>query len=299
MYANKGDIYANRRRKRPYKITPQAKAVIIAIVLVVMTVSAIAKIGSDNIEEYDNRLAEARSNGLGNLEEVIIPDDIPEIKVNYTGFNVSFNPSHHQPNYVSWELTAEEACGDVPRDSKFRTDPDVFGCASDGDYRRSGYDRGHMAPAADMKWSAEAMADCHFFTNICPQSHSLNGGRWSSLEKKCREWVNRDSTLVIICGPILSDMPQGSIGTGVTVPSRFFKVVLAPYANPPRAIGFIMANAVVPDGLEALAVTVDEVESATGFDFFSSLPDDIEEQVEASANFRIWDKRPNKKRQQK
>ena len=60
-----------------------------------------------------------------------------------------------------------------------------------------------------------------------------------------------------------------------------------------------MANAVVPDGLEALAVTVDEVESATGFDFFSSLPDDIEEQVEASANFRIWEKRPNKKRQQK
>ena len=197
------------------------------------------------------------------------------------------------------EATTHQAIGDVPRDSKFRTDPDVFGCASDGDYRRSGYDRGHMAPAADMKWSAEAMADCHFFTNICPQSHSLNGGRWSSLEKKCREWVNRDSTLVIICGPILSDMPQGSIGTGVTVPSRFFKVVLAPYANPPRAIGFIMANAVVPDGLEALAVTVDEVESATGFDFFSSLPDDIEEQVEASANFRIWEKRPNKKRQQK
>lgn len=299
MYANKGNVYAGRRRRRPFRMSPQAKAVLFALVLIAVGVSALAEIGAGNIEGRDNRLEEARAEGFGKLDEVAVPDDLPEIKVEYTGFRVSFNPAHHQPNYVAWELTADEAAGTEPRNSKFRTDPDVYGCPTDNDYRRSGYDRGHMAPAADMKWSAQAMSDCHYFTNICPQSHALNGGRWSSLEKKCREWVARDSALTIICGPILSDRPLGTIGTDVTVPARFFKVILAPYANPPRAIGFIMANSTVADGLEALAVTVDDVEAATGFDFFPSLPDDIEQAVESSANFRVWEKRPRKNKQQK
>lgn len=299
MYANKGDIYAKRRRQRPFRMSMQAKAVAAIIALIIIAAGAIAKTGANDISERDRRLTEARAEGFCNLETVVIPDDIPEIKIAYTGFNVSFNPAHHLPNYVTWELTAEESAGSIPRDSKFRTDTDILGCPTDYDYRRSGYDRGHMAPAADMKWDDQAMADCHFFTNICPQSHALNGGRWSSLEKKCREWVMRDSALTIICGPILSDRPLGTIGkTGVTVPARFFKVVLAQYANPPRAIGFIMTNATVPDGLEALAVSVDEVEAATGFDFFSALPDDIEEMVESTANFRVWEKRPRKNKRQ-
>lgn len=80
----------------------------------------------------------------------------------------------------------------------------------------------------------------------------------------------RDSAIVIVCGPILTDEITRAIGPGnVSVPERFFKVVLAPYANPPRAIGFIMNNGHVPGGMQAAAVSVDEVESATGYDFFA------------------------------
>ena len=116
------------------------------------------------------------------LEKVILPDDLPSITKQYTGFSLSFNKVWHVPNYVAWELTADETYGETPRKSIFKPDNDIPGTPLLDDYRKSGFDRGHMAPAADMKWSADAMDDSHYLTNICPQDHSINGGCWSTLE---------------------------------------------------------------------------------------------------------------------
>lgn len=224
-----------------------------------------------------------------NLLRVIIPDETPELICNYTGFTVSFNPSWHVPNYVVWELTGAETNGTQPRSNRFASDPDVYGCATLADYRRSNFDRGHMAPAADMKWSAQAMTDCHYLTNIVPQDHRLNAGRWNSLEQKCRSIAQRDSAIIIIAGPVLSDCINRTIGASqVAVPDRFFKVIFAPYANPPRAVGFVMPNREVADPISAMAMTVDQVEEITGFDFFSELPDDIEKRVESTIRLRDW-----------
>lgn len=231
----------------------------------------------------------------GCLAEVIIPDEQPEIKAEYTGFKVSFNPERHIPNYVAWELTGAETEGTSPRSSRFFQDPDVYGCATPDDYRNSGFDRGHMAPAADMKWSEQAMTDSHVMTNICPQNHALNSGRWSTLEKKCRQWAQRDSALWIICGPVLTDYLPQTIGNGVSVPRRFFKVILAPYATPMRAIAFVMPNSYTDEQLEHLACTVDQVEEITGYDFFSCLPDSIENSIENSADLRTWNRNKRKK----
>lgn len=223
------------------------------------------------------------------LTEVRMPDGITSELLSYVGFTVNFNNDMHQPNYVVWELKASEADGDESRKSKFLTDYRVQGCAADADYRRFGFDRGHMAPAGDMKWSAEAMTDCFYFTNISPQDGKLNSGAWNKLEAKCRQWARRDSSLIIVCGPILSDELTQTIGaTAIPVPKRFFKVVLAPYANPQRAIGFIMNNGYVEGGMQAAAVPVDEVERITGFDFFSALPDSVENIIEAQCKFSQW-----------
>lgn len=224
---------------------------------------------------------------------VRVNDDLPQQLVDYPGFIVSYNSEMHQPNYVAWELTASEASATGQRKSDFQVDPSVKGSADLSDYRRSGFDRGHMIPAADVKWSDEAMYASHYLTNICPQDHKLNAGAWANLEGNCRNWAQRDSAIIIICGPVLSDKMPRQIGyeTKIPVPERFFKVIVAPYTNPPRGIGFIMNNGVVEGGVQAAAVSIDDVEAITGFDFFSSLPDDIESDVESQCAYHQWQRK--------
>lgn len=228
------------------------------------------------------------------LMAVEIPDDLKSIYKRYEGFDLSFNPDHKVPNYVAWELTRAEARAQEAsrKDGAFNPDVTVDSSPTLDDYRNSGFDRGHMCPAGDMKWDVQAMRDCFLLTNMCPQAHSLNSGAWKSLEETCRDWAVRDSAIIIICGPVLTDKITRTIGQGkVTVPERFFKVVLAPYANPPRAIGFVMPNSAVRGGYQNTATTVDDIEAITGYDFFAALPDDLENKIEATADTRTWFKR--------
>lgn len=276
------------RRKKKSKFSPMTAA-ITAVVLVIFFIFSAWR--SSTAEQNDEQTStDSQSINAQELLQVKLPDELPSIINDYTGFTVSFNSVQHVPNYVAWELTGEEANGTLPRESNFTADDNILGCASLDDYRNSGYDRGHMAPAADMKWSAKAMSDCHYLTNICPQTHKLNAGAWATLEDNCRMWAKRDSAIIIICGPILGDEITTRIGKNeVAVPERFFKVVLAPYANPPRGIGFIMTNhTVVEGGVQTTATTIDDVEAATGYDFFYALPDSIENEIESQCNYPYW-----------
>ncbi len=225
----------------------------------------------------------------GSLLQVTTPTDLDQQLLEYTGFLISFNTTRHIPNWVSWELTADEARGSEPRNNTFMADPAVPGSADPKDYRHSGFDRGHMAPAGDMKWSEQAMKESFFMTNICPQDNKLNTGAWRRLEESCRRWAIRDSAIVIVCGPVPTDPVELKIGTNqVWVPKRFFKAVISPYANPPRGIAFIMPNSYVKGGIQNTAVPIDEVERITGYDLFPALPDDIETQIESQCNFNQW-----------
>lgn len=225
----------------------------------------------------------------GDLTAVIIPDTLRAQIVEYAGMTVSFNPARHIPNWVAWELTAEETLGTVPRAKGFTADLSVAGCPEPWEYSYSGYDRGHIAPAGDMKWSREAMEQSFYMTNVCPQVKSFNSGVWARLEEKCRTWAQADSAIIIVAGPVMTDPVIETIGdTHIAVPQRFFKVILSPYADPPRAIGFLMNNGSVPGGMQAAAVSVDAVEEATGYDFFSALPDSVEKEVESQCRFHYW-----------
>lgn len=232
----------------------------------------------------------------GNLEDVTTPESTPSQVVNYEGYSLSFNSKMHIPNWVAWELTGKETNGTEPRKDNFRSDDNVMGSAEQWDYSYSGYDRGHMAPAGDMKWSKKAMDESFYMTNMCPQAKTLNTGAWKRLEEKCRQWAEIDSAIIIVCGPILTDPIEEFIGDSrVAVPQRFFKVILSPYVDTPRGIGFIMPNGKVPGGMQASAVSIDEVERITGLDFFSSLPDEIENEVESQCRFHYWSTLKKKK----
>lgn len=231
------------------------------------------------------------------LQEVKNPAGLREEIIPYTGMTVSFNRNTHEPNWVAWELLGSEVTGESGREPGFLVDPEIDGCALPEDYRNTGFDRGHMAPAGDMKWHPQAMRESFYMTNICPQSPDLNRGAWKKLEEKCRQRAEADSSLVIICGPVFDKSgPAARIGgTGVAVPQSFFKVILAPFVEHPWAIGFIMPNGYVDGGMQKAAVPVDQVEALTGYDFFSALPDSIENDIEARCDFNSFSRIPRKK----
>lgn len=263
-------------------------ALVVALILILAVVIGRAACTSRSNVEAAGQTAK---NGYANLEYTLIGSSIPSKDLEYEGFRVSFNPQTHVPNWVGWELLGSETTGDISRSNNFWQDMDVEGCASLEDYRRSGYDRGHMCPAADQKWSQKAMEDCFVLTNMAPQDGALNRGAWQTLEDKTRQWAQRDSALIVVAGPIYNPGEKRFIGDGVRVPDAFFKVLLAPYVEHPRAIGFVYPNMSSPGNMQNYVMTVDEIETLTGYDFFSSLPDEIENEVEAVASFKEWNRR--------
>ncbi len=277
---------ASRRR---YRKEVNRASWLIGICAVIFVVGILVPSNCSSVRSVADVGGDSLSLSAHELERVVTNPSLDQTLVRYTGMTVSFNPQLHVPNWVAYELTAAETYGDEPRAKSFMIDPDVDGCASPSDYRNTGFDRGHMAPAADMKWDPEAMRESFYMTNIAPQDNRLNRGAWGKLEDKCRQRARRDSAVIIISGPVLTDDIEMYIGdTGVAVPSRFFKVILSPYATPPTAIGFIMPNGNVPGGMQTCAVSVDEVEAITGHDFFSALPDDMETEVESQKKFNRW-----------
>ena len=215
-----------------------------------------------------------------------IPVDLKgrkKIRIKRIGYTVSYNNEYKTPYWVAWELKRSETKGDEERMSKFMPDPDLPEPRADhNDYTNSGYDRGHMAPAADMKWSKQAMEESFYMSNICPQNPNLNRGDWNDLEEKSRQWAKKYGAVYIACGPIYDTKRPKRIGNNkVAVPHAFYKVILINDKKNPQAIGFIFPNSAGHKPLKKYIVTVDSVEKRTNIDFFPALPDEVENRIEA------------------
>lgn len=270
---------ARRRKRKQTKSKPVKWAVGILLVCITAVVTAQWKEKTPATAHTDYEDLEIPSR-LYDREEQII---------RHTGYAVSYNELWRLPNWVGYELTREKTEGTVARAKHFVPDPQVLGASAvTTDYSNSGYDRGHMAPAADMKWSTAAMKESFYLSNICPQLHNLNAGDWKELEDKVREWARTDSAVVVVSGPIVGQKPERIGVNKVAVPEAFYKVILAPYTFPPKAIGFIMPHQKSNRPLRTYAVCVDSVEARTGIDFFPSLPDEIETKVESEARPGQW-----------
>ena len=218
---------------------------------------------------------------------------VPERIVRHTGYVLSFNSQTLCPNWSAWELTAAETEGTERRFTEFLPDPQlpVAQQVTTYDYKGSGYDRGHMCPSADMKWSPVAQRECFYLSNICPQDRSLNSGAWSKLEKACRRWAQQEGKVYIVCGPVFDKQRKHlTIGRDlrIQVPNGFFKVVLSTRQGGEKAIGFYYSNRDSRQTMDEAAMSVDQVEQLTGMDFFPQLNDALEKRVEAAYNLRAW-----------
>ena len=210
-------------------------------------------------------------------------------------YTVSYNSDTRCPNWVGWVLTKEHTDGEHDRKGiLFFEDMDVprpRACYADIRELLTGYQRGHICPAGDNKWSRTALRESFLMTNICPQAGDLNEGNWRDIEIACREWAKKLGKVYITSGPVfLSDNPKRIGQNQIAVPDAFFKVVLymPDDASEARCIGFICKNKAGRRNIKSYACTVDEVEKITGLDFFFSLDDGVEDRIEAERDFGFW-----------
>lgn len=222
------------------------------------------------------------------LMTVAVPRGMNDTLVRYEAFDVHFNSERSIANCALYELVNNELYGTVERGNEFMADPGVKGCPLPEDYAGSGFDRGHLVPAGDLKWNGTAMRQSFLMTNVGPMHKALNEGGWAKLEEKVREWTARDSALLVFTGPVVSDSDTTLLNGQVKMPSAYYKVIMAPCVRPMRVIAFIYPNGHSGGRLQQYAVSVDEVERRTGLDFFPTLPPEEEQRLESPVNLGAW-----------
>ena len=222
------------------------------------------------------------------LMTVAVPRGMNDTLVRYDAFDVHFNSERGIANCALYELVNNELYGTVERGNEFMADPGVKGCPLPEDYAGSGFDRGHLVPAGDLKWNGTAMRQSFMLTNVGPMHKALNEGGWAKLEEKVREWTARDSALLVFTGPVVSDGDTTLASGRVKVPSAYYKVIMAPCVRPIRVIAFIYPNGHSGGRLQQYAVNVDEVERRTGLDFFPTLPPEEQQCLESPVNLGAW-----------
>lgn len=211
--------------------------------------------------------------------------------IEYNGYTVLYDSSAHVPCWVAYELKEYEVVNAPPPfKGAFVTDTSVSVIQADGyDYRGSGWSRGHMAPAADFKWSKNAYNDTFYYTNCCPQNQEMNNGSWNVLENYVRKLAKKYGLVYVVTGPVVGNNRYGKIGAHqVVVPDGFFKALLIGFNGKHYAIGFYMENIPEKQHLQDCCMSINELENITGIDFFPSLSDDIESEVESETQDNIW-----------
>ncbi|MCP4439068.1 MAG: DNA/RNA non-specific endonuclease [Aureispira sp.] len=246
---------------------------------------------------------------LGQLEDlrlIGIREDLKKVglpKSNLTGDDnaivehsamiLSYNETHEQPNWVSHIVIPAVIEGNLSRTNDFRVDPKVTTkTAIKADYWYSGFDRGHIAPSADFRWSSKAISESYFYSNMAPQRPELNRERWAELEGWVRGHVySTEEQMIVVAGGILKEgLPTIGKENKVSIPEKCFKVILDLEGPEKKAIGFILDNKECPYPVISYAMSVDEVEKITGLDFFSELDDELENKLESTFDTDLWQK---------
>jgi len=211
--------------------------------------------------------------------------DVGEI-VKHKGYVLSYNEQFEQPNWVEYSLKCSDLDNNVRRTNDYRADPLVkTGSLTPADYKYSGYDQGHMAPARDMSTNVEIMSESFYMSNMAPQIPYFNrSGLWKKSESAVRQWACQNEVLYIIAGPVLDDSVKQK--GKLYIPSKFFKVIRA---SDKKMIGFIFPHSESKDGILKYAKTIDEVEQVTSLDFFSDLPDNLEKKLESTLDVKMWE----------
>ncbi len=238
------------------------------------------------------------------IETIGVPKtDYEEQIISHLAYSLSYNEDHEQANWVMHIVLPDIVNGNASRSNDFREDPLVISGTSfekdfflkekkaDGTYKYDGfgYDRGHLAPSADFRWSQKALSESYFYSNMSPQLGDFNRLKWAELESWMREYVVKNNTsLIIVTAPILNDdLPKVERGINrVSIPNYFVKAALD--VENRTGIGFVLPHEKIKNPLESYAVSIDSVEQLLGYDLFSKLDDKLENAIESQVDYQIW-----------
>jgi endonuclease G len=224
-------------------------------------------------------------------DSLFIPKiDSNDVIVEHFAYKLVYSEAHEQAKWVFYKLTKDNLNGiSVDRTNRFKQDPLIATeSASGNDYRGSGYDRGHLAPAADMAWSKLAMDESFYYSNMSPQSPSFNRGIWKKLESQVRNWALLYDSIYVITGPVL-DSGLVSIGSNVSIPKCYYKSVLKYSGDIPSVMAFLLPNEGSKLPLQNFTLSVDSLEQISGLDFYSSMGDTLQKSLEGSVCLNCWE----------
>lgn len=252
------------------------KVVFVLFILILLLFAVTRYILNSDKSSKDKQLR------IKSQEEIIIADYLPvggdegELVLNKF-FTLSYNEEHEQPNWVAYELLAEQLNrpGISREDLYFYADERVTTKTADWfDYKETSYTRGHLVPAGDRAWSEDAMKETFLMSNISPQTSQFNGGIWRELEENVRNWAREMGHLYIVSGPVLDDCSKGTIGqtTNITIPCRFYKAILhIDDEGTGHYIGYLIPNEMSTRPLNDYVVTIDSLEDILDIDLFRGL----------------------------
>ena len=228
-------------------------------------------------------------NGSNETTAYLLPKSTTGAVVAHDHFTLSYHERYEQAEWVAYTLKREHLTYDDRERPYFIEDPKVRTKSADWrNYRGSGYDRGHLCPAGDRRFSEYAYNQTFYTSNISPQRKDFNAGIWNRLEMQVRSWCKQYGTLQVVVGGVLESGLQEIGDEDVAVPERYYKIISRGESDELEVIAFMMPHYESQRPLQDFVVTIDQVEEATGIDFFSELPDSIENKIEAQAKTRSW-----------
>lgn len=240
-------------------------------------------------EEAQMERVEVGQNPKQDTNEFFLPTSTTGQVIHHEGYSLSYSEPHEQAEWVAYELKKEHLSNSNFKRPYFEIDKAVkTGAADWRNYRNSGYDRGHLCPAGDRKYSKEAHDETFLTSNISPQRNDFNSGIWNRLEQKVRYWASKYDGVFVVTGGVLKG-PMETIGQEkVAVPKHFYKVLIDVNTGEPKMIAFLIPHEPSNKPLHEFVVSVDSIEALTGIDFFPELEDDVEDRLEASSDYKAW-----------
>jgi len=209
--------------------------------------------------------------------------------VHHQNYSLSYSEPHEQAEWVAYELKASHLSSTNHKRPYFEIDSAVnTGAAHWRNYKKSGYDKGHLCPAGDRRFTKEAHDETFLTSNITPQEHQFNAGVWNRLEQKVRYWAKKNDGVFVITGGVLENNLKSIGDEAVSVPNQFFKVILDNTNGKIKMLAFLMEHKDSDVPLYKFVVPVDSIEALTGIDFFPVLDDTIEDQLEGSSGYKSW-----------